>query len=156
MTDYDELLARFDAYHEDGTTTVLEVQLAAALRAALAARAEPDAETVQLAREVLDAVDADAMVYPASLLAEQIVAAAGPTTLRGPTLRGPQGARRLMADHRHQPDTPFGCTVMWGQPVYYRDMGTHVCNRSDEHDGRHQCKCGAWVAAGPATPTGDD
>jgi hypothetical protein len=52
----------------------------------------------------------------------------------------------------HQPDSPFGCTVMWGQPVHYRDMGTHVCNRSDEHDGRHQCKCGAWFAAGSATP----
>jgi hypothetical protein len=40
VTDHDELLARFDAYHEDGATSVLEVQLAAALRAALAARPE--------------------------------------------------------------------------------------------------------------------
>jgi hypothetical protein len=55
----------------------------------------------------------------------------------------------------HQPDSPFGCIVMWGPPIYFRDMGIHVCNLPAGHRDGHKCKCGA-APAGSATPTGDD
>jgi hypothetical protein len=53
----------------------------------------------------------------------------------------------------HQPDSPFGCTVMWGPPIYHRDMPTHVCNLPSGHHDGHTCKCGA--VAGSATPEED-
>lgn len=53
-----------------------------------------------------------------------------------------------MADH--SPDYPFGCTVMWGDPVVLPDMPLHVCNRTQVgHDGRCVCRCGS-------TPEGGD
>jgi hypothetical protein len=46
----------------------------------------------------------------------------------------------------HQPDSPFGCGETWGPPLPRPDTSLHVCNRGDEHGGRHQCKCGTTHA----------
>lgn len=50
----------------------------------------------------------------------------------------------MTAPISHQPSTPFGCTVQWGNPFggVLPDMLTHCCELPDKHLGGHRCHCG--------------
>ena len=39
-------------------------------------------------------------------------------------------------------ETFDGCLNMWGECVTHY-VGSHICSRQDEHDGRCRCACGA-------------
>lgn len=53
-----------------------------------------------------------------------------------------------------------GCTTTWGPPLW-ADVFKHVCNLAHvEHDGPHECKCGARhdgtsARNGPTSPSSD-
>lgn len=45
----------------------------------------------------------------------------------------------------HSPDTPFGCSVTWGEPIpngVGPDGRIHICTGPELHFGAHVCSCG--------------